>query len=71
MYYNQLYIFDYDSGGHSMSEKTITIREFADEMTRRLNKGQTIDCCKDELLNLAVIIKQKIGDEKIKVHWKD
>ncbi len=49
----------------------ITIREFADELEKRLQGGQTVDCCKDELLNLAAIIRDKIGDEKIKVHWKD
>ncbi len=54
-----------------MSEKTITIREFAGELEKRLKEGQTVDCCKDELLNLAGIIKHKIGDEKIQVHWKD
>jgi len=54
-----------------MSEKVITIREFADELTRRLQHGQTVDCCRDELLNLAKIIREKIGDEKISVHWKD
>ena len=54
-----------------MSEKIITIREFADELEKRLKNGKTVDCCKEELLNLAVLIRDKIGDETIKVHWKD
>jgi len=54
-----------------MAQKEITLAEFADELTARLNAGQTIDCCKDELLRLAVIIKDKIGTEKIMVEWKD
>ena len=52
-------------------EKEITIAEFADELKLRLNKGQTVDCCKEELLRLADIIKVKIGSEKILVTWKE
>ena len=54
-----------------MSKKEITIREFANELIERLNAGQTVDCCKDELINLAEIVKEKIGDEMIMVEWKD
>ncbi|MCG8571478.1 MAG: hypothetical protein MJB14_15190 [Spirochaetes bacterium] len=54
-----------------MAQKEITLAEFADELTERLNKNKTIDCCKDELLRLADIIKEKIGNEKILVTWKD
>ena len=54
-----------------MSKKVITIREFADELETRLKDGRTVDCCKTELLNLAEIIRHKIGDEKIEVDWKD
>lgn len=52
-------------------EKEITITEFAKELKERLNAGKTVDCCKPELLRLADIISEKIGDEKIKVLWKD
>ncbi len=52
-------------------KKEITIAQFADELKTRLGKGKTVDCCKEELLNLADIIKEKIGDEKITVNWKD
>jgi len=54
-----------------MSKKEITIGEFADELISRLNAGQTVDCCKEELINLARIVKDKIASEKIEVEWKD
>ncbi len=52
-------------------KKEITLSEFADELKVRLNKGKTVDCCKEELLSLADIIKEKLGNEKITVNWKD
>lgn len=52
-------------------KKEITIAEFADELKTRLNAGKTVDCCKDELLTLADLIKVKIPSEKITVNWKD
>ncbi len=54
-----------------MSKKIITIKEFSDELTVRLMKGETVDCCREELLKLAKIVKEKIGNEKIEVNWKD
>lgn len=54
-----------------MSEKTITVKEFAEELIKRLNNGKTVDCCKKELLNLAALASDKMGSEKIKVDWKD
>ncbi len=54
-----------------MSEKMITVKEFADELKKRLNDGKTVDCCKKELLNLAALAKEKIGEEKILVDWKN
>ena len=52
-------------------EKEITLAEFADEMVERLNAGKTVDCCKEELIRLADILKDKIPQETIKVHWVD
>ena len=52
-------------------EKEIAIAEFAKELKKRLNDGKTVDCCKPELLRLADIITDKIGNEKIKVSWVD
>ncbi len=50
-------------------KKEITIAEFAVELKSRLNKGDTVDCCREELLSLADIITEKIGSEKITVNW--
>ena len=52
-------------------EKVITLAEFAAELKTRLEEGKTVDCCKEELLRLADIVKRKIPGEKIKVQWKD
>ena len=52
-------------------KKEITLAEFADELKTRLEVGKTVDCCKEELLTLADIVKEKIGTEKIVVNWKD
>jgi chromosomal replication initiation ATPase DnaA len=54
-----------------MSKKEITMKEFADELVSRLNSGKTVDCCKEELVNLAGIVKEKLPDEKIQVNWVD
>ena len=51
--------------------KEITLAQFADELKTRLVDGKTVDCCKEELLNLADILKAKIPDEKITVNWKE
>lgn len=31
-------------------KKEITIAEFADELKKRLENGQTVDCCKEEFI---------------------
>lgn len=51
-------------------KKEITVKEFADELVQRLNTGKTVDCCKDELINLAAIVKERIPDQKIEVQWQ-
>ena len=52
-------------------KKEITLAQFADELKVRLSAGKTVDCCKEELLTLAELIKRKIPKEKITVNWKD
>jgi hypothetical protein len=52
-------------------KKEITLAEFADELTQRLQVGKTVDCCKEELVRLAGILKEKIPEEKILVNWKE
>jgi hypothetical protein len=54
-----------------MSKKMITISELADELQDRLQKNKTVDCCKNELLNLVSIARQKIGNEMVEVSWHD
>ena len=52
-----------------MAKKVITVNELADELTDRLVKHQSVDCCKTELLNLMKLAKRKMGSEKIEVEW--
>ena len=54
-----------------MTKRTITISALAEELKSRLNKNQSVDCCKDELINLANVAKEKIGNEMIEVNWAD
>jgi len=49
----------------------ITISEFADELIRRVQESKDIECCKEEIVNLARIAKQSIGNQTIEVTWKD
>ena len=49
----------------------ITVGELADELQNRLKDNKTVDCCKNELLNLVKIARQKIGNEMIEVDWQD
>jgi len=55
----------------SFMKKKITVSQFADELVTRINDAKTIDCCKEELLSLAALAKEKIGTEMIEVNWKD
>jgi hypothetical protein len=52
-------------------KKTITIAEFADELVKRIDSSKGIDCCSDEIKNLAAIAKESIGTQSIEVNWKD
>ncbi len=52
-------------------EKVITMAEFADELTQRLNQGKSVDCCKEELVRLAQFLKVKVPRETIRVTWKN
>ncbi len=54
-----------------MTKKKITIAALADELKLRLSNNKTVDCCKEELLNLASIAKNKIGNELVEVNWKE
>lgn len=52
-------------------KKVISVNEFCDELVQRINASKNIDCCHEEIKNLAALAKEKIGDEKIEVIWKD
>ncbi|MCP4214127.1 MAG: hypothetical protein GY765_05700 [bacterium] len=52
-------------------KKKITVKQFADELVKRIDDAKTIDCCKEEMLNLAKLASEHIGDELIEVTWKD
>lgn len=52
-------------------KKKITVSQLADEIKERLENSRTIDCCKEELIKLADLASNKIGDEMIEVSWKD
>ena len=54
-----------------MTKKKITVAALADELKTRLNSNQTVDCCKEELINLANLAKEKIGKEMVEVTWKE
>lgn len=54
-----------------MSKRKITISQFADELENRLNENKTVDCCKDELMNLTEMARNKMGSEMIEVNWQE
>lgn len=52
-------------------KKIITVSELAVELKNRLDNNKSVDCCKNELINLANLASEKIGSENIEVTWKD
>lgn len=52
-------------------KKTISLKEFSDELIERIDRSKDIDCCREEIKNLALIVKKEIPDIKIEVNWKD
>ena len=54
-----------------MSEREMTLRDFADVLTQRIEDGKAIDCCQVEIKRLAAIAKAKIPEEKTTVEWTD
>jgi hypothetical protein len=61
----------YPFSGGTMSTKTITVKEFAEELAQRLENNKDVNCCKSEILNLMEIVKKRIPEESIEVQWKD
>jgi hypothetical protein len=52
-------------------KKILKIKDFTDELIKRIDEAKGIDCCKTEIKNLALIAKKHIGDNEIEVDWKD
>ncbi|MDH4263266.1 MAG: hypothetical protein OEV78_09510 [Spirochaetia bacterium] len=52
-------------------KKEITVKELCSELKKRVNDSKTIDCCKEEIVNLANLASDKIGHEKVMVDWVD
>ena len=52
-------------------QKEITVAEFAEELTARIDGSKGIDCCKEELKTFAELARRKMPDEKISVDWKE
>jgi hypothetical protein len=52
-------------------KKILKVREFADELIRRIENEKGIDCCKEEIKKLALMTKEHLGEKNIEVNWKD
>jgi|GEM_PF-762807 len=52
-------------------KKEITVKELCAELKKRVGDSKTIDCCKEEIVNLANLAAEKIGEEKVMVDWTD
>jgi len=52
-------------------KKTVTIKEFTEELISRIDNAKSIECCKEEIKSLAAIAKENIGTLTIDVNWKD
>lgn len=52
-------------------KKKIQVKEFVDELIRRIEKDKTVDCCREEIKSFALLAKEKMGSETLEVNWKD
>lgn len=52
-------------------KREMSVSEFVDDLISRIDAAKTIDCCKEEIKRLAELAKQRIGDERIEVSWRD
>ena len=53
------------------NKKTITLKEFAELLKKRLKEDKDVNCCWEELMTLADIVADKMPSEKIEVNWQD
>jgi hypothetical protein len=52
-------------------KKEITVREFVTELMARIDGDKGIDCCKEEIKNLAQLARERLPEEKVQVTWKE
>ena len=52
-------------------KKILKIKDFAEELIKRIDEEKGIDCCKEEIKNLALLASRNMGDKDIEVNWKD
>ena len=51
-------------------KKEITVRDFVDELVARIDTAKDIDCCKEEIKELARLAQREIPDRTLMVTWK-
>lgn len=52
-------------------KKEITVAEFITELLDRIDTAKDINCCKAEIKVFADYVKEKIGEDKIEIEWKE
>lgn len=51
--------------------KQVPIKDFVDELLKRIDAKQTIDCCMDEIKVFARLVRDRMGDETIEIEWQE
>jgi hypothetical protein len=51
--------------------REVPIKDFVAELLKRIEDAKDINCCKDEIQTFCQYVVDKIGDDKIKINWKD
>jgi len=51
-------------------KQQVPIKDFVEELLERIERAQTIDCCREEIKLFAKLAKEKIPDETIEIDWK-
>ncbi len=52
-------------------KKKVAIKDFVEELVRRIDNHKGIDCCTEEIKTFAKHVSEKIGDDLIEIEWKD
>ena len=51
--------------------KEVPIKDFVAELLKRIEEAKDINCCKEEIQTFCQYVVDRIGDDKIKINWKD